>query len=148
MRACEPGAPYTVAAARFELRPAPIGGSNGQRTRIVGPFREPSYDSCIVSSPLKPAKNGKKAMNNKFDQLAKGVAKSVTRRQALRRFGFGLVAMALAGFGFNARAACLPSGTPCDPDGGAEQHRNCNDCCGGVPTCSQDKEGRLHCVCL
>jgi hypothetical protein len=31
-------------------------------------------------------------LNNKFDELAKGLAQSVTRRQALKRFGVGLAA--------------------------------------------------------
>ena len=35
-------------------------------------------------------------MNDKFDELAKGLAQSVTRRGALRRFGVGLVGIALA----------------------------------------------------
>jgi hypothetical protein len=39
----------------------------------------------------------KKIMSNKFDQLAKGLAQSVTRRQALKRFGVGLVGLALGG---------------------------------------------------
>jgi hypothetical protein len=30
-------------------------------------------------------------MNNKFDELAKGMAQSVTRRQALKKFGLGHV---------------------------------------------------------
>jgi len=38
-------------------------------------------------------------MNNKFDELAKGLARSVTRRQALKRFGAGLAGMALACLG-------------------------------------------------
>ena len=50
-------------------------------------------------------------MNDKFDQLAKSVAESVTRRQAFKRFGFGLAAM--AGFALSAKAECLPSGSPC-----------------------------------
>jgi len=37
-------------------------------------------------------------MNNKFDELAKGLAQSATRRQALKRFGVALAGMALAGF--------------------------------------------------
>jgi hypothetical protein len=36
---------------------------------------------------------------NKFDELAKGLAKSVTRRAALKKFGVGLAGMALACFG-------------------------------------------------
>ena len=38
-------------------------------------------------------------MNHKFDELTKSMAQSVTRRQALRRFGLGLAGMALACFG-------------------------------------------------
>jgi hypothetical protein len=66
----------------------------------------------------------KKAMNNKFDKLAKGLAQSVTRRQALKRFGVGLAGIALACFGLanRAQAACLPSFFRCQSD---------NDCCSG-----------------
>jgi hypothetical protein len=35
-------------------------------------------------------------MNNKFDELAKTLAQSTTRRQALKRFGLGLAGMTLA----------------------------------------------------
>ena len=35
-------------------------------------------------------------MNNEFDELAKGLAQSTTRRQALKKFGVGLAGMALA----------------------------------------------------
>ena len=35
-------------------------------------------------------------MNNKFDELTKSVAQSVTRRGALRKFGRGLAGMAPA----------------------------------------------------
>ena len=38
-------------------------------------------------------------MNNKFDKLAKGMAQSVTRRQALKKFSLGFAGMALACFG-------------------------------------------------
>ena len=38
-------------------------------------------------------------MINKFDELAKGMAQSVTRRQALKKFSLGLAGMALACFG-------------------------------------------------
>ena len=46
-------------------------------------------------------------MNNKFDELTKSVAQSVTRRGALTKFGVGLAGMALACFGLanNANAA-------------------------------------------
>ena len=44
-------------------------------------------------------------MNTKFDELAKGLAQSVTRRQALKRFGIALGGMALACFGLASRGA-------------------------------------------
>ena len=46
-------------------------------------------------------------MNDKFDELAKGMAQSATRRQALRRFGVGFAAVLLAtvGLGNKAEAA-------------------------------------------
>jgi len=67
-------------------------------------------------------------MNNKFDQLTKGLAQSVTRRGALKKFGLGLAGMALAAFGLvnNAEANgnnCLSTGSPC--------HGN-NQCCSGI----------------
>jgi hypothetical protein len=37
-------------------------------------------------------------MNKKFDELAKGMAQPVTRSAALKKFGLGLVGIALAGF--------------------------------------------------
>ena len=38
-------------------------------------------------------------MNNKFDELTKSMAQSVTRREALKKFGVGLAGLALACFG-------------------------------------------------
>jgi hypothetical protein len=38
-------------------------------------------------------------MNERFDELTKGLAQSVSRRQALRRFGYGLAGIALAWLG-------------------------------------------------
>jgi hypothetical protein len=45
-------------------------------------------------------------MNNKFDELTKSMAQSVTRRSALKKFGVGLAGIALAFLGLanNARA--------------------------------------------
>ena len=43
-------------------------------------------------------------MNDKFDELAKGLAQSATRRQALKKFGVGLAGMALACFGLANKA--------------------------------------------
>src|SRR5512136_2252460 len=46
------------------------------------------------------ARQGKeqKVKNDRFDELTKGLAQSVTRRAALKRFGVGLAALALARF--------------------------------------------------
>jgi hypothetical protein len=38
-------------------------------------------------------------MKDKFDELAKGLAQSTTRRQALKKFSLGLAGMAVACFG-------------------------------------------------
>lgn len=47
-------------------------------------------------------------MNNKFDELTKSMAQSVTRRGALRKFAVGLAGMALAAIG-------LPNVARADP---------------------------------
>jgi hypothetical protein len=44
------------------------------------------------------------AMNNKFDELTKGMAQSITRRAALKKFGVGLAGIALGCFGVLGRA--------------------------------------------
>ncbi len=43
-------------------------------------------------------------MSTKFDEIAKGMAQSLSRRQALRRFGVGLAGVALACFAFPRKA--------------------------------------------
>jgi hypothetical protein len=65
-------------------------------------------------------------MNNKFDELTRGLAKSVSRRQALRKFGAGLAGMVLACFvllGKATASGCRGSGAPC------KYH---SECCSGV----------------
>ena len=65
-------------------------------------------------------------MTNKFDELTKSLAQSVTRRAALKKFGVGLAGMALACLGLanktEAQTACLPAGYGCKKD---------SDCCSG-----------------
>jgi hypothetical protein len=61
-------------------------------------------------------------MNDKFDELAKGLARSVTRRGALKEFGLGVVGLALAVLGLANKAEA-------DPGGGAGSG-NCNHCSG------------------
>src|SRR5438876_252517 len=65
-----------------------------------------------------------RAMNNKFDELTKSMAQSITRRAALKRFGIGLAGIAAACFGLankaEAQSACFPDGWGCTQD---------SDCC-------------------
>ena len=82
-----------------------------------------------ANKPNKKQPSERKRMNNKFDELTKSMAQSVTRRAALKRFGVGLAGMALACFGLvnKGEAAqggnCKPSGTRCTHGG---------QCCSGV----------------
>ena len=65
-------------------------------------------------------------MNNKFDELTKTMAQSVTRRAALKKFGVGLAGIALACFGLESKAeasACVPVGSVCHFD---------QQCCSGI----------------
>lgn len=48
-------------------------------------------------------------MNHQFDELTKGMAQSVTRRVALKKFGLGLAGMALACFGLTHKAEAQQS---------------------------------------
>jgi len=70
-------------------------------------------------------------MNNKFDELAKGLAQSVTRRQALKKFGVGLAGMALACFGLANKAEADKGG--CRPNG--ERCKANRECCSSVCFC-------------
>ena len=76
-------------------------------------------------------------MNEKFDELAKGLAQSVTRRGALKKFGAGLAGIALAVLALpnEAHAAKPPfhcrCGEPfygCDPTKGSFD--DCTTYCG------------------
>jgi hypothetical protein len=78
-------------------------------------------------------------VNNKFDELTKAMAQSVTRRQAFKKFGVGLAGMVLACFGLtkNAEAKnCLPAGSIC---------RNHNQCCTGL-ICASFAGGAKQCL--
>src|SRR5262249_3105878 len=55
-------------------------------------------------------------MNNQFDELTKSMAQSVTRRAALKKFGVGLVGMALAAFGLADRARATKGAQTCSTD--------------------------------
>ncbi len=59
-------------------------------------------------------------MNDRFDELAKGLAQSVTRRGAVKKFGVGLACVALASLGMANAAKAGPVQE--------KQHGNCNHC--------------------
>jgi hypothetical protein len=75
-------------------------------------------------------------MNNKFDELTKNLAQSVTRRAALKKFGVGLVGMALACFGLTDKASAAKGGPhqPCNTDADCTKGTVCNfGWCGNPP---------------
>jgi len=69
-------------------------------------------------------------MNNKFDELAKGLAQSVTRRSALKKFGLGLASLALSLLGLANKAQAHP-GFHCQckkPDLGCNKSKDPQGC--------------------
>jgi len=60
--------------------------------------------------------NERKVMNDKFDELAKNMAQSLTRRAALKKFGVALAGVVLGSFGLtnnseaHQRKRCGPHG--------------------------------------
>src|SRR6267378_557518 len=72
-----------------------------QRNDSPIPLTGPGDDRSLNrkgSEDNKQTKNERKVMKNQFDELTKGLAQSVTRRAALKRFGVGLAGMALSCF--------------------------------------------------
>ena len=78
-------------------------------------------------------------MDDKFDELARNMAQSVTRRGALKKFGVGLGAVLLASFGLPNKAEaqkrwrCRCNKPPyygCD-EPGAPLYCNCAPACFG-----------------
>jgi len=72
-------------------------------------------------------------MNDKFDELAKNMAQSVTRRGALLRFGLGLTGAVLASIGLTPKAEAdpRPHGCRCKkPDYGCRGDLACVEYCG------------------
>ena len=65
-----------------------------------------------INKPNKPKES--KVMNDKFDELAKGLAQSVTRRGALKKFGAGFAGITLAWFGLAPRAQAQNATTHCN----------------------------------
>jgi hypothetical protein len=66
-------------------------------------------------------------MKNQFDELAKDLAQSVTRRAALKKFGLGAAVAFLAAFGLTprARAGNLGEFEPCNSTGQCQKGLTC-----------------------
>ena len=93
-------------------------------------------------------------MKNQFDELAKGLAQSVTRRAALKKFGVGLAGMALAVLGFapRAEAGSRNEGAPCTSDSQCRTgltciYGSCQPLSGPGGICENDKDCRRGLVC-
>jgi hypothetical protein len=62
----------------------------------------------ISRDQTQTAKTKAKVMNDKFDELARNMAQSVTRRGALKKFGAGLAGLVVASLGFTSTAQADP----------------------------------------
>src|SRR6266478_7526520 len=94
-------------------------------TRVV---RQSFRTHARLMEQRKENQNERKVMNDKFDELAKGLAQSVTRRGAVKKFGVCLAGIALA----------LPSVAAWESDIAA---------CRDLAT-SQHRKSAWKCVCL
>jgi hypothetical protein len=81
-------------------------------------------------------------MKDRFDEMTRGMAQSVTRRAALKKFGLGLAGVALACFGLADRAEagkvgyCVPTGGACSKNGPSCCHGACKKIIGsGIGYC-------------
>src|SRR5438105_14612242 len=68
-------------------------------------------------------------MDKQFDDLSKSLAEGVSRREALRKFGFGLAGVVLAAVGLSSRARA--AGQPCASNADCP---NSETCCNSVCT--------------
>src|SRR5437763_1000139 len=115
------------------------------------PGRQAEAASALTNKPNH--QNESNSMNNKFDELTKQMAQSVTRRAALKRFGVGLAGMALTCFGLANSAKAAPKNSDCgcvsDADCNGTSHCSIGACVpkwcdranGNVCCCYRDKKG-------
>jgi hypothetical protein len=96
----------------------------------------------------KTKQNERKIMNNKFDELAKGMAQSVTRRGALKKFGVGLAGMALACFGLASIAQAGKANT-CATNADCRSGQVCCNgaCVAGIPDWCDRNVNPCCCYC-
>ena len=89
----------------------------------------------------------RKTMNNQFDELTKGMAQSVTRRAALKKFGVGIAGMALACLGLANKVEAAPRSGYCQFEVGTQRYTgtcvNPTTCQQGTSSqCQRQKGGR------
>ena len=81
-------------------------------------------------------------MKKPFDELARNMAQSVTRRGGLKKFGLGLAGIVLAALGLansaEAAGGCKDSGKRCRYDG---------ECCSSFCVPSDNHKGAPHGFC-
>jgi hypothetical protein len=88
-----------------------------------------------------PNQDERKTMKDRFDELAKNMAQSVTRRAALKKFSVGLAGIAFACFGLANRAEagkigyCLPTGVFCQKGSTPCCHGGCRGSAQGFGVC-------------
>src|SRR6266516_5934111 len=70
-----------------------------RRRPEVASYSAPGLPPATHLSIVRRNKNERKVMQNKFDELTKAMAQSVTRRGALKKFGVGLAGLVLASLG-------------------------------------------------
>ena len=64
-------------------------------------------------------------MNDKFDESAKGLTQSVTRRGVLKKFGVGFAGIVLASLGLANKAHADPNPKRCNKHGDCPPHQFC-----------------------
>jgi hypothetical protein len=101
----------------------------------LGGIEHPSALSAPSTVEKQKQTKGKKVMNDKFDELAKAMAQSVTRRGALKKFGLGVAGIALASLGLANRAYARGKCHCNKPDYGCRGNPACVEfcaiCCAG-----------------
>ena len=81
-------------------------------------------------------------MNNKFDEMTKGLAQSVTRRAALKKFGLGMAGLALAALGLANKAEAARTIRFCTTDADCRANEVCDYLYGEGPKVCRRKKSR------
>ena len=77
-------------------------------------------------------------MDKQFDEFSKSLAEGISRREALRKFGIGLVGILLASVGLTSMASA--NRTPCASSADCKNNHNRINSVGA-------RQGHIHCHC-